>query len=197
MLFKIPMLPFITVMSHLSPCGREYRWGGCAPWRAVNNLRFCFIGNRDVVVVLCYRTPLGQGLQTHLSRLHHAKEVKSQFLSYFYSFHIFLIALSAYPYRRVFLLFREVTCCSSAEPYGESFRVSGCISVFSQVACPVLSLLMRWRLLQAVSTCSSRRNRKLLLSLQRWAISCIILLRRESQNAGVLHAGEPLIIGPA
>lgn len=85
MLFKIPMLPFITVMSHLSPRGREYRWGGCAPWRAVNNLRFCFIGNRDVVVVLCYRTPLGQGLQTHLSRLHHAEEVKSQFLFYFFT----------------------------------------------------------------------------------------------------------------
>lgn len=94
MLFKIPMLPFVTVMSHLSPRGREYRWGGCAPWRAVNNLRFCFIENRDVVVVLCCRTPLGQGLQTHLSRLHHAEEVKSRFLSNFGFFVYSFISLS-------------------------------------------------------------------------------------------------------
>lgn len=90
MLFKIPTLPFITVMSHLSPRGREYRWGGCAPWRAVNNLLFSFIGNRDVVVILRYRTPLGQGLQAHLSGLHHAGEVKSCFLSYLYMYFLFI-----------------------------------------------------------------------------------------------------------
>lgn len=27
-LFKIPMLSFITMMSHLSPCRQEYKWGG-------------------------------------------------------------------------------------------------------------------------------------------------------------------------
>ena len=35
-------------------------------WPAVNNLLFCFIGNRDTTLFSA-RTPLGQGLQTHSS----------------------------------------------------------------------------------------------------------------------------------
>lgn len=47
-------------------------------WPAVNNLLFCFIGNRDTTLFSA-RTPLGQGLQTHSSGLQHIGEVKSNF----------------------------------------------------------------------------------------------------------------------
>lgn len=49
-----------------------------AQWPAVNNLLFCFIGNRDTTLFSA-RTPLGQGLQAHSSRIHRIEKVKSQF----------------------------------------------------------------------------------------------------------------------
>lgn len=49
-----------------------------AQWPAVNNLLFCFIGNRDTTLFSA-RTPLGQGLQAHSSRIHRIEKVKSHF----------------------------------------------------------------------------------------------------------------------
>lgn len=47
-------------------------------WPPVNNLLFCFIGNRDTTLFPA-RTPLGQGLQAHSSRTHRIEKVKSPF----------------------------------------------------------------------------------------------------------------------
>lgn len=49
-----------------------------AQWPAVNNLLFCFIGNRHTTLFSA-RTPLGQGLQGHSTRIHRIEKVKSQF----------------------------------------------------------------------------------------------------------------------
>lgn len=49
-----------------------------AQWPAVNNLLFCFIGNRDTTLFSA-RTPLGQGLPAHSSRIHHIEKVTSHF----------------------------------------------------------------------------------------------------------------------
>lgn len=54
-------------------------------WLVVNNLLFCFIGNRDTTLFSA-RTPLGQGLQTHSSRMHHREKTKSHFVLLYYAF---------------------------------------------------------------------------------------------------------------
>lgn len=54
-------------------------------WPAVNNLLFCFIGNRDTTLFSA-RTPLGQGLQTHSSRMHRIEKLKSHFSVFIYLF---------------------------------------------------------------------------------------------------------------
>lgn len=49
----------------------------------VNNLLFCFIGNRDTTLSSA-RAPLGQGLQTHSFRMHHIQTVKFHFCLYLF-----------------------------------------------------------------------------------------------------------------
>lgn len=58
-------------------------WGLHAQWSAVNNLPFGFIGNRDTTL-FSTRTPLGQGLQTHSSTMHHRKRTESHFMLLYY-----------------------------------------------------------------------------------------------------------------
>ncbi len=57
--------------------GIQMRWMH-TQWPAVNNLLFCFIGNRDTTLFPA-RTPLGQGLQKHLSRMLHIEKVRYYF----------------------------------------------------------------------------------------------------------------------
>lgn len=53
-------------------------------WPAVNNLLFCFIANRDATLFFCEGAPIGQGLQTHSSRIRRIKEVKSSCICFIY-----------------------------------------------------------------------------------------------------------------
>lgn len=114
------------MMSHLSLGQHEYKWRGgvmwgmCTQWLVVNNSLFCFIGNRDTTL-FSTRTPLGQGLQTHSSRMHHREKTASHFMLLYYvlSLTIKRHSLMAWTHTGVLL----ARWHDASQPYCESLTV--------------------------------------------------------------------------